>query len=100
MRPIALALAALLLAAAAPAQAEEPGTREGPFVATDRTLTSLLGEGFEIKGLMGSSMILVKEAALYSCSLAADREALTYKPHFVCSVLDEIAPERNAGAAE
>lgn len=101
MRPLAglAACAALLVTLAAPAAASAPGTREGPFVVTDRTLTALLKDGFEIKGLMGSSMILVKAATLYSCSLAPDREALSYKPHFVCSILDEIAPDRDNMAA-
>ena len=87
-------------ALAGPASADGPGTREGPFVMTDRTLSSLLADGYEIRGLMASSMILVKEAELYSCAVVADQEALAYKPYFACSVLDEIAPDRGTDAGE
>lgn len=75
-------------------QAQETATRDtsrnGPFVATDATLGSLLAQDFEIKGILGGGLILVKEAALYNCALAPDHEALSYKTQFECSVLDEI----------
>ena len=107
MRRLSILAAAAVLAAGLapafaplPALADEAGTRDGPFVLTDRTLTSLLEEGYEIEGLLGGAMILVKGASLYSCALAPDREALTYKPHFACSVLDEIAPEGDTQGAE
>lgn len=103
MRRLSIPAAAALLAAglvSAPALADEAGTRDGPFVLTDRTLTSLLEDGYGIEGLLGGAMILVKDASLYSCALVPDREALTYKPHFACSVLDEIAPDGDTQGAE
>ena len=73
----------------------EPGAksneaRNGPFVTTDVTLGELLRQGFDIKGILGGALVLVKEADLYSCALMPDHAALSYKTQFECSVLDEI----------
>ncbi|MDP2122836.1 MAG: hypothetical protein Q8J92_00505 [Parvibaculum sp.] len=88
------ALAALLAALAAPpalAQSAkfEPGTRSGPFVATDKSLTDLLGDEYEIRGNLGTALILQKGASVYSCQIPPDPEQLDFKPYFVCAELDE-----------
>ncbi len=104
MYPLAARLSAALLVAGlalpASAQEEDAPAREGPFVTTDRTVTDLLADGFEIAGMLGSSMVLVKQAELYNCSLEPDREAMTYKPYFVCAKLDEIPRGEAEDAAE
>lgn len=97
MRPASLLAAAALtaliasgsaMAADEDASAEE--ARNGPFVMTERTLGSLLDTDFEIKGILGGSLILVKEAELFSCALVPGAEMLTYKTQFECARLDEI----------
>ncbi|MBX3490579.1 hypothetical protein [Parvibaculum sp.] len=90
----------LLAAGPAPAQSAkfEPGTRSGPFVATDKSLTDLLGEGYRIRGNLGTALILQKEASVFSCQVPPDPEALDFKPYFVCAELSELprAPEVEA----
>jgi len=92
--PLARIVAAALFAAAsfgpqALAQ-DQVGDRNGPFVKTDLGLGTLLEQGYEIKGILGGGLILVRESQLYSCSLVPDHEALSYKPQFECSILDEL----------
>lgn len=95
-------LLVLTLLAAGPALAQsakfEPGTRSGPFVATDKSLTDLLGEGYRIRGNLGTALILQKEASVFSCQVPPDPEALDFKPYFVCAELSELprAPEVEA----
>ncbi|MBX3496205.1 MAG: hypothetical protein KF769_08180 [Parvibaculum sp.] len=95
-------LLVLTLLAAGPALAQsakfEPGTRSGPFVATDKSLTDLLGEGYRIRGNLGTALILQKEASVFSCQVPPDPEALDFKPYFVCAELSELprAPEEEA----
>ncbi|MBI1262667.1 MAG: hypothetical protein GC184_13185 [Rhizobiales bacterium] len=81
--------------AAAPGDAFIPGTRTGPFVATEMTLSDLTKDGYEIKGNLGSSLILQKGASIYSCQIPPDPEHLSYKPYFVCSELSEIQNEKS-----
>ena len=69
---------------------DEAGERHGPFVKTRTSLGDLLKQDFEIKGILGGALILVKDTSLYSCALVPDHEALTYRSQFECSVLDEI----------
>jgi hypothetical protein len=89
------AFAALFSAAIAttPAAAQstkfEPGTRSGPFVATDKSLTDLLGEEYEIRGNLGTALILQKGPSVFSCQVPPDPEQLDFKPYFVCAKLDE-----------
>ncbi|MEQ8281813.1 MAG: hypothetical protein RIC04_03500 [Parvibaculum sp.] len=92
----------LSLLAAAPAAAQsakfEPGTRTGPFVATDKSLTDLVGDGYRIRGNLGTALILQKGASVFSCQVPPDPEALGFKPYFVCAELSELprAPEEEA----
>lgn len=91
--PLASAVLALVMTTGsviAADEAAEDDSRKGPFVVTDRTLGSLLDDGFSVEGILGGSMILVKDAELYSCALVPGAEMLTYKTQFECSVLDEI----------
>ncbi|MEX0839415.1 MAG: hypothetical protein WD034_07775 [Parvibaculum sp.] len=76
----------------------EPGTRSGPFVATDKSLTDLVGDGYRIRGNLGTALILQKGASVFSCQIPPDPEALDFKPYFVCAELDEEprAPEKAA----
>jgi len=98
------AFAALFSAAIAttPAAAQsakfEPGTRSGPFVATDKSLTDLVGDGYRIRGNLGTALMLQKGASVFSCQVPPDPEALGFKPYFVCAELDELprAPEEEA----
>lgn len=93
-RPLATALllASLSLAAnaaAAPGDIHETGARSGPFVATGRSLTDLLKDGYEIRGNLGSALVLQKAASVFSCIIPPDPEHLSYRPYFVCSELKE-----------
>ena len=65
------------------------GSRRGPFVATDRTLTSLAKDGYEIRGNLGNALVLQKATSIYSCSIPPDPEKLSYRPYFVCAELKE-----------
>lgn len=81
--------------AAAPGDAFVAGTRTGPFVATEMTLSDLTKDGYEIKGNLGSSLIVQKGASVYSCQIPPDPEHLSYKPYFVCSELSEIQNKKS-----
>ena len=66
-----------------------PGTRKGPFVATDLSLTDLVRNGYEIRGNLGTALMLQKGASIYSCMVPPDPEHLSYRTYFVCSELRE-----------
>ena len=93
-------LAFLMLASSMPsiARAAEamdsyaPGTRSGPFVATDRSLADLAADGYEVKTSFGRALILQKEGSIFSCEVPPAREALSYASYFVCSELKEERP--------
>lgn len=89
--------------AAMPAQAQsqkfDTGTRSGPFVASDRSLGDLAGDGYEIRGNLGTALILQKGPSIYSCQIPPDPEALSFKPYFVCGELKE-EPRETAEAPE
>lgn len=86
-------LAAGLTLSATGAAAEsakfKTGTRSGPFVATDKSLTDLVNDGYEIRGNLGTALILQKEASVFSCQIPPDPEKLDFKPYFVCAELKE-----------
>ena len=67
-----------------------PGTRKGPFVASDRSLTDLAREGYEIRGNLGTALVLQKGPSIYSCMIPPDPEHLSYRSYFVCSELKEM----------
>lgn len=89
-----LVLSILTLSAVTPANAEtvtaqkEP-RRNGPFVLTDKHLSDLLEDGYEIRATLGTSLVLQKGASVYSCSVVPDQETLSYQPYFACSELRE-----------
>lgn len=88
----AIIVGSLTLVAAAraePGGAYETGTRSGPFVVTDRSLTDLLKDGYEIRGNLGSALVLQKAASVFSCIIPPDPEHLSYRPYFVCSEMKE-----------
>lgn len=85
-------------AADAPKDLYAPGTRQGPFVTTARTLGDLVRDGYEIRGNLGTALVLQKAASIYSCSVPPDPEHLSYRAYFVCSALDE-QPEKSAKGA-
>jgi hypothetical protein len=66
-----------------------PGTRNGPFVVTSRTLGELTGDGYQISGNLGTALVLQKGASVYSCTIPPDPEHLSYRSYFVCSELKE-----------
>ncbi|ABS62388.1 hypothetical protein Plav_0765 [Parvibaculum lavamentivorans DS-1] len=74
----------------------DTGSRSGPFVATDKSLTTLAGDGYEIRGNLGTALILQKGPSIYSCQIPPDPEALDFKPYFVCAELQEEAREAMA----
>lgn len=76
--------------AAAPGDAFVAGSRSGPFVVTEKTLTNLLSDGYEIRGNLGTALVLQKAASVYSCQIPPDPEHLSYQPYFVCSELREL----------
>lgn len=96
-----LAGAGLFLAATA-AEAEsskyQVGTRSGPFVASEKSLTDLVSDGYDIRGNIGTALILQKGASVYSCQIPPDPEKLDFKPYFVCSELKELARDATAAA--
>ncbi|HAC56784.1 hypothetical protein [Parvibaculum sp.] len=100
--PIACLAGASLLLAATGAAAISPkyhaGTRSGPFVATEKSLGDLLGDGYEIRGNLGTALILQKKASVYSCQIPPNPEKLDFEPYFVCSELRELA--RDAAETE
>ncbi|HUD49994.1 hypothetical protein [Parvibaculum sp.] len=87
------AVAALLFASSLPiaalADPHAVGTRSGPFVATERSLTDLAKDGYEIRGNLGTALVLQKGASIFSCMIPPDPEHLSYRPYFVCSELRE-----------
>ena len=66
-----------------------PGTRNGPFVTTNRSLTSLVHDHYEIRGNLGTALVLQKGASIYSCVVPPDPEHLSFRTYFVCSELKE-----------
>ena len=93
-------LALLMLASIMPSTARSAmmtdayaaGTRSGPFVATDRSLSDLAADGYEVKTSYGRALILQKEGSIFSCEIPPAREELSYEPYFVCSELKEEKP--------
>ena len=94
------ATAVLLLAPlSTTAFAAEPyavGARSGPFVVTERSLTDLVKDGYEIRGNLGTALVLQKAASVFSCMIPPDPQHLSYQPFFVCS---ELMEEPREGAA-
>jgi hypothetical protein len=86
---LALLVASTALAAAEGMDPYAAGKRNGPFVATDRSLTDLAKDGYEIRGNLGTALVLQKGASIFSCSIPPDPEHLSYKAYFVCSELKE-----------
>ena len=81
----------------APASADTPTTekeapRNGPFVRTNKLLSDLLEDGYEIRATLGTSLVLQKKASVFSCSIVPDQKTLSYQPYFACSELQEIRP--------
>lgn len=66
-----------------------PGARNGPFVASTRSLGELAKDGFEVRGNLGNALILQKGPAIYSCAIPPDPDHLSYRSYFVCSELRE-----------
>ncbi len=100
--PAAFFLATSLFAGN-PVFAGEPyalGTRSGPFVVTARSLSELAKDGYEIRGNLGTALVLQKGASIFSCMIPPDPEHLSYQPRFVCSELREEAPEKAAAPAQ
>ena len=67
----------------------ETGSRAGPFVATEKSLSDLTGDGYEIRANLGTALLLQKGASVYSCQIPPDPETLGFKPYFVCAELRE-----------
>jgi hypothetical protein len=76
------------------------GARNGPFVVTERSLGELLHDRYEIRGNLGTALILQKDASVFSCAIPPDPERLSYKPYFVCSELREESRPDAASAAK
>lgn len=93
----ACALFACSFAAMGPLAAAEardplaPGSRSGPFVVSTRSLGDLARDGYEIRGNLGTALVLQKAASIFTCSIPPDPEHLSYRPYFVCSELKEEA---------
>lgn len=100
--PAALVLSASLLASpcALAGDAFTEGTRSGPFVVTKRSLTELAKDGYEIRGNLGTALVLQKKDSIYSCMIPPDPEHLSYQPRFVCSELQEETSENTAAPAQ
>lgn len=97
------AAAALFLASLSNIAVAEPyavGTRSGPFVVTERSLTDLVKDGYEIRGNLGTALVLQKAASIYSCMIPPDPQHLSYQPYFVCSELKEEPREAAAAPAK
>jgi hypothetical protein len=56
-------------------------------------LTELAGSGYEIRGNLGTALILQKGASIFSCQVPPDPEKLSFKPFFICSELREELPK-------
>ena len=65
------------------------GARNGPFVLTDKNLSDLIVNGYEIRTALGNSLIVQKGTSVFSCSFATDAEKLSFKPYFQCAELRE-----------
>ncbi|MBX3505764.1 MAG: hypothetical protein KF895_09825 [Parvibaculum sp.] len=68
-------------------------------MATDKSLTDLTGDGYQIRGNLGTALILQKGASVYSCQIPPDPEALDFKPYFVCAELAELPRDATAAPA-
>lgn len=95
--PILALLAIPVLGVTTPASADtSPAitkpTRSGPFVLTNKLLSDLLNDGYEIRATLGTSLVLQKSASVYSCSIVPDQKTLSYQPFFACSELQETRP--------
>ena len=66
--------------------------------ATAKSLSDLVGDGYRIRGNLGTALILQKGASVFSCQIPPDPENLDFKPYFVCAELNELprAPEGRA----
>ena len=87
-----LALPLLPMQAMAASGGADPlavGTRNGPFVVSGHTLGDLLRNHYEIRGNLGTALVLQKDDSVFSCAIPPDPEHLSYKPYFVCSELRE-----------
>lgn len=87
-------------AADTPKDIYAPGTRQGPFVTSTRTLGELAKDGYEIRGNLGTALVLQKAASIYSCAIPPDPEHLSYRSYFVCSALDEQREKSAKGETE
>lgn len=72
-----------------PKDIHAPGTRNGPFVVTSLGLGDLTKDGYEIRGNLGTALVLQKAASIYTCTIPPDPEHLSYRSYFVCSELKE-----------
>ncbi len=70
-------------------KAAEIGARNGPFVLTDKNLSDLIVNGYEIRTALGNSLLVQKGTSVFSCSFATDAEKLSFKPYFQCAELRE-----------
>lgn len=94
-----LAAGCLLAGPLAAAEAKDPlapGARSGPFVVSTRTLSDLTKDGYEIRGNLGTALVLQKAASIFTCSIPPDPEHLSYRSYFVCSELKEERPAASA----
>lgn len=66
-----------------------PGSRQGPFVVSTKSLGELAKDGYEIRGNLGTALVLQKGASIFSCTIPPDPEHLSYRSYFVCSELRE-----------
>jgi hypothetical protein len=80
---------AFAFASASKMDADASQARSGPFVETTRSLTELANDGYEIRGNLGTALILQKGGSIFSCQVPPDPEKLSYKPYFICSELRE-----------
>lgn len=88
---LALSTATSVAAPTPPPQSD--AERKGPFVLTDKILSDLLEEGYEIRATLGTSLVLQKDASVFSCSIVPDQKTMSYHPYFACSALQEIRPK-------
>jgi hypothetical protein len=88
-RLLAAGLTLSATGAAAESAKFKTGTRSGPFVATDKSLTDLVSDGYSIRGNLGTALILQKGPSVFSCQIPPDPEKLDFKPYFVCAELKE-----------
>jgi len=95
LRAATLLVAAFLFwpsAAQSASETQAPGARMGPFVVSDKSLSNLVQNGYEIRGNLGNALVLQKGASIFSCQILPDPEKLSYKPYFLCSELHEEFP--------